>query len=181
MNLIFMAFQIIYTTPQAQGYTQIAYANPQASSITYANQPASSTLAYANQPAGSTVTYANQPSASTIAYGPAVTYASYNPNLYSPQSQLTSAASFYQGQIVPYTAASSANNVVLSPAQLQQISYSQPAVAAYAPIPAAYSTPSPFLPKVGSTVTTPTASAYYSAPFNQHYNQQPPSFCKYIC
>lgn len=91
------------------------------------------------------------------------------------------AASLQQGQIIPYTASS--NGIYLTPAQLQQLGYTIPQSfgAPATAQPYAYTTASPILPsvpKIGTTVVTPTAAAYYSAaPASQAY-QQAPAFRK---
>lgn len=102
---------------------------------------------------------------------------------YTNGAQL-SAASLQQGQIIPYTTPS--NGIFLNPSQLQQLglgyssgysSYPQTVGAAATVQPYTYTTATPILPnvpKVGSTVVTPTAAAYYSAaPASQTYQQSP--------
>lgn len=92
-----------------------------------------------------------------------------------------SAASLQQGQIIPYTAAS--NGIYLTTSQLQQLGYAIPqSIGAPATAqPYTYTTATPILPsvpKIGTTVVTPTAAAYYSAaPASQAY-QQTPAFRK---
>lgn len=102
---------------------------------------------------------------------------------YTNGPQLT-AASLQQGQIIPYT--TSSNGIFLNPSQLQQLgigynSIPQTVGAAATVQPYTYTTASPILsnvPKVPSTVVTPTAAAYYSAaPASQTY-QQTPTFRK---
>lgn len=96
---------------------------------------------------------------------------------YTNSAQLPAAASLQQGQIIPYTTAS--NSLFLSPQQLQQLNFAVPqTVGSAANIqPYAYTTAAPVVPsvpKVGSTVVTPTAAAYYSAaPASQTYQQSP--------
>lgn len=134
------------------------------------------------------------PSASTTAYTYAPSFAIATPYTTNPYTNAANAytngtpfgnpltaASLQQGQIIPYTA----NSFFLSPSQLQQLNFALPAVSPTSGIqPAAYTTASPIVspsvPKIGTTVVTPTAAAYYPAsPASQSY-QQSPAFCKFI-
>lgn len=158
---------------------QVAYAiapNQQQYQLAIAATPANS---YAYTPVGiaspyTTSAYTN-PNYSAAATGAGVTTAAA-----AAAAQLP-AASLQQGQIIPYTA--SASGIYLTPAQLQQLGYAIPqAVGAPATAqPYAYTTATPLLPsvpKIGTTVVTPTAAAYYSAaPASQAY-QQAPAFRK---
>lgn len=101
---------------------------------------------------------------------------------YANSAQLPAAAQLQQGQIIPYTTAS--NSILLSPSQLQQLNFAVPqslGAAAATVQPYAYTTAAPVapsVPKVSSSVVTPTAAAFYSAaPASQTY-QQSPSFRK---
>lgn len=99
---------------------------------------------------------------------------------YTNTAQLPAAASLQQGQIIPYTTA--ANGILLSSSQLQQLGLAynnlpQNVGSAATIQPYTYSTAAPILPsvpKIGTTVVTPTAAAYYSAaPASQTYQQSP--------
>lgn len=118
---------------------------------------------------------------------PYTTSAYTNPNSYSTATTNVAtaaaaaqlpAASLQQGQIIPYTAATN-GGIYLTSSQLQQLGYAIPqSVGAQATAqPYTYTTATPILPsvpKIGTTVVTPTAAAYYSAaPASQAYQQNP--------
>lgn len=127
-----------------------------------------------------TYTYAPVALASPYTTNPYTSGTAYtNAAGYTNTAQL-SAASLQQGQIIPYT--TSSNGILLSSSQLQQLGLAynnlpQTVGSAATVQPYAYSTASPVLPsvpKVGTTVVTPTAAAYYSpAPASQTYQQSP--------
>lgn len=100
----------------------------------------------------------------------------YTTGAYTNTAQLPS-ASLQQGQIIPYTTAS--NSIFLNPSQLQSYNFAVPqTVGSSANIqPYTYTTATPILPsvpKIGTTVVSPTAAAYYSAsPASQSYQQAP--------
>lgn len=166
--------------PQYLGYRSLTdFHFAQVSYAAAAAAPQQQTVAYPAQQYQLAI--ASQPSQS-IAYAPALTIP-YTTNPYTtatytnaaataPGAQVA-AATLQQGQIIPYTA-------------FQQFAYSAPTTtapaSAYQHIPAAYSTAAPLLAKLGSTVVTPTAAAYYSAaPASQAYQQQPSfSECHYM-
>lgn len=129
--------------------------------------------------------YATQPNPYT--YAPLSLASPYTTNGYASaniygNSPIT-AASLQQGQLIPYTAA--ANGFYLSPSSLQQLGFAMPqtlsASATIQPM-TAYTTATPIVPsvpKIGSNVAPPTASAFYaSAPASQTY-QQSPTFRKF--
>lgn len=121
----------------------------------------------------------------SFSYAPVALASPYTTNAYTSGSGLSnsaqlSAASLQQGQIIPYTQAS--NGILLNPTQLQQLGLGynsiQQSVGSAATVqPYTYTTATPILsnvPKIGSTVVPPTASAYYSAaPASQTYQQSP--------
>lgn len=111
------------------------------------------------------------------------TTGAYTTGAYTNANAYPNAAQLQQGQIIPYTAQSTNGGYILTPSQLQQLGIALPqTVGASATVqPYTYTTATPDLsnvPKLGTTVVTPTAAAYYSAaPASQSY-QQNPSFRK---
>lgn len=148
--------------------------------MAYAISPGQYVAAVPTQPNS----YPYTPVAIASPYTAAAYTNSASANGYTNSAQLPAAASLQQGQIIPYTAAS--NSIFLSPSQLQQLNFGVPQTLGSAANiqPYAYTTAAPVVPsvpKVGSTVVTPTAAAYYSAaPASQTY-QQSPAFRKNIC
>lgn len=120
---------------------------------------------------------ATQPNA--YSYSPLSIASPYTTSPYTNAAQLPS-ASLQQGQIIPYTTAS--NSIFLNPSQLQSYNFALPqTIGSSATVQpySAYTTATPILPsvpKIGTTVVTPTAAGYYPAsPASQSY-QQAPSF-----
>lgn len=117
---------------------------------------------------------ATQPNPYT--YSPLALASPYTTGAYTNTAQLPS-ASLQQGQIIPYTTAS--NGIFLNPSQLQSYNFALPqTIGSSATVqPYAYTTATPLVPnapKIGTTVVTPTAAAFYSAaPASQTYQQSP--------
>lgn len=117
------------------------------------------------------------------AISPVAIASPYTTSAYTTPNGYANSAALQQGQIIPYTAPS--NGIFLSPSQLQQLGITIPQTSSATVQPYAYSTATPVVPsvpKVGTTVVTPTAAAYYSAaPVSQSYQpsyQQAPTFRK---
>lgn len=133
-------------------------------------------VAYANAPGQYQVAVAATQPNPYYSYQPLAIASPYTTSAYTNTAQLPS-ASLQQGQIIPYTTAS--NSIFLNPSQLQSYNFAVPqTVGSSANIqPYTYTTATPILPsvpKIGTTVVSPTAAAYYSAsPASQSYQQAP--------
>ncbi|XP_055302554.1 uncharacterized protein LOC129568534 [Sitodiplosis mosellana] len=184
-----------YVTPSGVGTIKLSYtsnsAQPQ-TTVQYASTTPKVAYAIAPNQQYQLAIAATQPNPYVYSpvgiASPYTTSAYTNPNSYSTAttnnaaSAQLPAASLQQGQIIPYTASS--NGIYLTSSQLQQLGYAIPqSVGAPATAqPYTYTTATPILPsvpKIGTTVVTPTAAAYYSAaPASQAY-QQTPTFLSY--
>lgn len=161
--------KLTYTSNSAQPQTSIQYAST-TPKVAYTIAPGQYQVAVA----------ATQPNPYP-SYQPLAIASPYTTSAYTNTAQLPS-ASLQQGQIIPYTTAS--NSIFLNPSQLQSYNFAVPqTVGSSANVqPYTYTTATPILPsvpKIGTTVVSPTAAAYYSAsPASQSY-QQAPAFLSY--